>query len=189
MLPQPPTSTLFPYTTLFRSHASPEMTLTYAKLADDTLRKEWEKALDRKGPLLKVDINQGTIKELPLDDDLIHWEYIKSNIEAAKVPLGYCMASKKEGCPFVITPCLDNCPNFCTTPEHIPEFEKEIQNVKDVIERTVDMPIYNQKSQKQLENLNKIKVSLQEGNSFKGTNAKKVLMDAQIAKENAIYDS
>lgn len=171
------------------AHASPEMTLTYAKLADDTLRKEWEKALDKKGPLLKVDINQGTIKELPLDDDLIHWEYIKSNIEAAKVPLGYCMASKKEGCPFVITPCLDNCPNFCTTPEHIPEFEKEIQNVKDVIERTVDMPIYNQKNQKQLENLNKIRVSLQEGNSFKGTNAKKVLMDAQIAKENAIYES
>ncbi|MGJ5703281.1 tyrosine-type recombinase/integrase, partial [Staphylococcus equorum] len=70
------------------------------------------------------------------------------------------MASKKEGCPFVITPCLDNCPNFCTTPEHISEFDEEIQNVKNVIERTLDMPIYNQKNIKQLDNLMKIKNQL-----------------------------
>ncbi|MGX5477209.1 tyrosine-type recombinase/integrase [Bacillus thuringiensis] len=171
------------------AHASPEMTLTYAKLADDTLRKEWEKAIKKKGPLLKVNISQGTVQEIKLDDDLIHWEYIKSNIEAAKVPLGYCMASKKEGCPFVITPCLDSCPNFCTTPEHIPEFEKEIQNVKEVIERTKDMPIFNGKNQKQLENLNRIRDLLSNGASYNGVNAKKVLLDAKISKENFTHES
>ncbi|MGJ5681530.1 tyrosine-type recombinase/integrase [Staphylococcus equorum] len=169
------------------AHSSPEMTLVYARLADDTIRKEWLKALEKKGPLLKVDVNQGVVKNIPLDDDLIHWEYIKSNIEAAKVPLGYCMASKKEGCPFVITPCLDNCPNFCTTPEHISEFDEEIQNVKNVIERTLDMPIYNQKNIKQLDNLMKIKNQLKDGLSFKGDNAKKVLLEAQILKENAVH--
>lgn len=30
------------------AHASPEMTLTYARLADETLRKEWEKAIEKK---------------------------------------------------------------------------------------------------------------------------------------------
>lgn len=171
------------------AHSSPEMTLTYAKISDDTLRKEWEKATIQKGPLLKVDVNRGSVEEMELSEDLIQWEYIRSNIEASKVPLGYCMASKKEGCPFVITPCLDNCPNFCTTPEHIPEFEKEIQNVKDVLERTKDMPIYNEKNQKQLDNLLRIKDSLEIGIHFNGMNAKKAVLEAQIAKERILNES
>jgi hypothetical protein len=87
------------------AHSSPEMTLTYAKIADDTLRKEWEKAQEKKGPLLRVNLGNGQVNKMDMDEDLIHWEYIRSNIEAVRVPLGYCLASKKEGCPYVVTPC------------------------------------------------------------------------------------
>lgn len=107
------------------AHSSPEMTLTYAKIADDTFRKEWEKAQEKKGPLLRVNLGAGQVKKMDLDEDLIHWEYIRSNVEAVLVPLGFCLASKKEGCPYVVTPCL-TCSNFCTTPDNLPDFEREI---------------------------------------------------------------
>lgn len=136
-----------------------------------------------------VNISKGSVQEIKLDDDLIHWEYIRSNVEAVKVPLGYCMASKIEGCPFVITPCLDNCPNFCTTPEHIPQFENEIQNVIAIIERTKDMPMFNRKNQKQLENFNRIKDLLINGASFNGINAKKVIIDAKMTKESVTHET
>ncbi|WP_249870733.1 tyrosine-type recombinase/integrase [Oceanobacillus saliphilus] len=141
-------------------HSSPEMTLNYAKVADETLYKEWEKTQESKSKLVKVDFEKGGINEL--DDDTIEWEYIRESIEAVKVPLGYCMASKKEGCPYVITPCL-TCHNFCTTPEHADEFQNEIKQVQAVINRTKDMPIYNEKNQKQLERLTTIYEQLQEG--------------------------
>ncbi|MBS4214590.1 tyrosine-type recombinase/integrase [Neobacillus rhizophilus] len=139
------------------AHSSPEMTLVYAKITDDTLRKEWIKAKE-KSNLLKIDINQGTISEVG-DEDSLEWEYIRSNLEAAKVPMGYCMASKKMGCPYVETPCL-TCTNFCTTPDNLPEFDAEINNLDSLIERTKDMPIWNEKNQKRKERLTEIRNTL-----------------------------
>lgn len=142
------------------AHASPEMTLIYAKVTDQTMRNEWIKANEDK-QFFKVNVETGILKEIA-DEDLIEWEYIKSNLEAAKVPLGYCMASKKQSCPYVETPCL-NCNNFCTTPENLPEFEVEIKNLNELIERTKDMPIWNEKNQKRQLKLTEIKDKLQKG--------------------------
>jgi integrase len=167
------------------AHASPEMTLTYAKIADDTLRKEWEKAQEKKGPLLRVDLGNGRISEMALDEDLIYWEYIRSNIEAVRVPLGYCLASKKEGCPYVVTPCL-TCPNFCTTPDNLPDFEREIKKVEEHIEMTKDYPIYNEKTQEQLTNLTMIRNQLIEGKMHRGNSAKNILLQAQKTEESVV---
>jgi integrase len=156
------------------AHASPEMTLLYAKIADDTIRKEWEKAQENKKQLLRVDLGNAKISEMDLDEDIIHWEYIQSNIEAVRVPLGYCLASKKEGCPYVITPCL-TCPNFCTTPENLPDFEREIKKVEEHIEITRHYPIYNEKTKEQLTNLRKIRNQLTEGKMHRGDSIKRVL--------------
>lgn len=165
------------------AHASPEMTMVYAKIADDTLRKEWEQAQAKKGPLLRVDLGRAKVSEMDMDEDLIHWEYIRSNIEAARVPLGYCLASKKEGCPFVITPCL-TCPNFCTTPENLPDFEQEIEKVEEHLELTKHYPIYNEKTQEQLANLIRIRDQLSEGKMHRGDGAKRTLLQAQKFKES-----
>ncbi|MDC3416221.1 tyrosine-type recombinase/integrase [Aquibacillus salsiterrae] len=167
------------------AHASPEMTLMYAKIADDTLRKEWEKAQEKKGPLLRVDLGDARVSEMNLDDDLIHWEYIRSNIEAVRVPLGYCLASKKEGCPYVVTPCL-TCPNFCTTPENLPDFEREIEKIEEHIEMTKQYPIYNEKTKEQLTNLTKIRDQLNEGKMHRGDSARKTLLQAQKGKESVV---
>ncbi|MGA4466839.1 tyrosine-type recombinase/integrase [Bacillus bombysepticus] len=164
------------------AHSSPEMTLIYAKIADDTLRKEWEKAQEKKGPLLRINLDNGQVNEMEMDEDLIHWEYIRSNVEAVRVPLGFCLASKKEGCPYVVTPCL-TCPNFCTTPDNLLDFEKEIQRVEEHIQMTQSYPIYNEKTKEQLDNLIKIRDQLAGGNSHRGDSAKKILFDAQLTKE------
>lgn len=142
------------------AHSSPEMTMVYAKITDDSLKKEWIKAKENTN-FFKIDIDRGEIKSIE-DEDLIEWEYIRHNIEAAKVPLGYCMASQKMGCPYVETPCL-TCSNFCTTPENLPEFEMEIKNLESLIERTKDMPIWNEKNQKKYEKLQSIKETLSIG--------------------------
>lgn len=163
------------------AHSSPEMTLHYAKIADDTLRKEWEKAQETKNLLVRVDLNNGNVSEMDLDEDIIHWEYIKSNVEAVRVPLGYCLASKKEGCPFVVTPCL-TCPNFCTTPDNLPDFEQEIKRVEEHIEITRNFPIYNEKTKEQLENLIKIRDYLNQGKAHRGDSAKKILFQSEKIK-------
>ncbi|MEI4605934.1 tyrosine-type recombinase/integrase [Bacillus cereus] len=167
------------------AHSTPEMTLVYAKIADDTLRREWEKAQKKKGPLLRVNLDNGQVNEMAVDEDLIHWEYIRSNIEAIRVPLGFCLASKKEGCPYVVTPCL-TCPNFCTTPDNLCEFEREIQRVEEHIQMTQNYPIYNEKTKEQLDNLIKIRDQLVEGKSHRGESAKKILFAAQITKEKGV---
>ncbi|WP_258073260.1 tyrosine-type recombinase/integrase [Brevibacillus laterosporus] len=166
-------------------HSSPEMTLTYAKIADDTLRREWEKAHEKKGPLLRFNIGNGQVNQMDIDEDLIHWEYIRSNIEAVRIPLGYCLASKKEGCPYVVTPCL-TCPNFCTTPENLPDFDREIQKVKEHIEITKIYPIYNEKTKEQLDNLIKIRDHLATGKAHRGDSAKKILLQGEQLKASVV---
>jgi integrase len=167
------------------AHASPEMTLVYAKIADDTLRKEWEKAQEKKSPLLRVDLGDAKVSELNMDEDLINWEYIRSNIEAVRVPLGYCLASKKEGCPYVITPCL-TCPNFCTTTENLPDFDREIKKVEEHIEMTKNYPIYNEKTQEQLDNLKRVRDHLAGGKMHRGDLAHRTLLQAEITEESVV---
>lgn len=144
----------------FMAHCSPEMTMVYAKITDSTLKKEWQEAQEKRGPLLQFNIATGEVKEA--DCNVIECERIRHNLEAAKVPMGYCMASKNMGCPYVETPCL-TCNNFCTTPENISEFDLEIQNTEQLVKRTIDMPIWNEKNQKRLNQLINIRTTLAQG--------------------------
>lgn len=117
------------------AHASPEMTLRYAKILDTTMRKSWEEAT--KQGLFKVD-ESGKVKKIDISDiqneDIIEWEYIRHNLDAVRMPLGYCMKPKKQECHTQLNPCL-TCRNLCTTPDFIPQYELEIQETKALIER------------------------------------------------------
>lgn len=119
------------------AHVSPEMTLTYAKILDTTMRKSWEEAtrqglfrIDDAGKFQKVDISNIE------NEDVIEWEYIRHNLDAVRMPLGYCMKPKKQECHTQLNPCL-TCRNLCTTPEFIPQYELEIQETKAVIEKGI----------------------------------------------------
>ncbi|MDO0825381.1 tyrosine-type recombinase/integrase [Desulfosporosinus nitroreducens] len=117
------------------AHATPEMTLVYAKILDTTMRKSWEEAtkqglfrIDPSGKATKIDVTNIQ------NDDLIEWEYIRSNLDAVRMPLGYCMKPKKQECHTQLNPCL-TCRNLCTTPDFIPQYELEIQETKTMIAR------------------------------------------------------
>ena len=117
------------------AHASPEMTLTYAKILDTTMRKSWEEAT-KKG-LFRVD-DFGKLKKIDIsvieNEDIVEWEYIRHNLDAVRMPLGFCMKPKKQECHTQLNPCL-TCRNLCTTCDFIPQFENEIKETQAVIEK------------------------------------------------------
>lgn len=147
------------------AHASPEMTLTYAKILDTTMRKSWEEAvkngvfrLDSTGKPIKVNLS-----ELE-NEDQIEWEYIRSNLDAVKIPLGYCFKSKKVDCRQQLNPCLV-CSSFCTVPEFLPQFEMEMAEVRQVIDRAIaqGQSVWVEKNQALLERYQAIVNVLEEG--------------------------
>jgi integrase len=117
------------------AHMFPEMTLVYAKVLDTTLRKSWEHAVEN--GLFRI-TNEGRIRKIDIsaivDEDLIEWEYIRHNLDAVRMPLGFCMKPKKQNCFTQLNPCL-TCRNLCTTPDFLPQYEIEIQETKALIER------------------------------------------------------
>ncbi len=116
------------------AHLSPEMTLVYAKILDATLRKEWERAF-AKGAV-RVDA-EGRPKEVGTDqlenEQEIEWEHIRHNLDAVRLPNGYCFKPKKANCPTQDTPCY-TCHHFCTTPDFLPQFEHEEREMRELIE-------------------------------------------------------
>lgn len=147
------------------AHASPEMTLRYAKILDTTMRKSWEEAT--KQGLFKID-ETGKPKKIEITDiqneDLIEWEYIRHNLDAVRMPLGYCMKPKKQECHTQLNPCL-TCRNLCTTPDFIPQYELEIQETKSLIERgkAQGRNIWVEKNMSLLERYSDILTVLKEG--------------------------
>lgn len=93
------------------AHASPEMTLVYAKLLDETKRKEFEKVVssgtfefNQSGSLEKITIdstNQGIFTSI--------WQNHKLN--AIDNPYGTCLARLNGKCPFVNEPPCLSCNN------------------------------------------------------------------------------
>ena len=117
------------------AHASPKMTLHYAKILDTTLRKSWEEVT--KNGLFKLDetgvaskINTADVE----DEDIVEWEWIKHNLDAVRMPLGYCMKPNKMECATQLNPCL-TCRSLCTTPEFIPAFEQEVLQTREIINK------------------------------------------------------
>ncbi len=144
----------------YMAHCSPEMTMVYAQITDATLKQEWQHAQEQRRPMFQINIATGQVVEA--DAAVIAWEKVRINLEAAKVPMGYCMASRNLGCPYVETPCL-TCHNFCTTPASLPEFDDEVIQTQALIQSTRDMPIWNEKNQRRLEVLQSIRTTLAQG--------------------------
>lgn len=115
------------------AHLTPEMTLAYAKLLDSTRRKEWEQAF-AKGAV-RIDV-QGRPKVMTTDqlgnEQEIEWEHIRHNLDAVRLPNGYCFKPRKANCPTQDTPCY-TCRHFCSTPEFLPQFEFEERELRDLI--------------------------------------------------------
>ncbi len=116
------------------AHLSPEMTMVYAKLLDPTMRRAWEEAfakgavrIDTTGVPKSVDPQQLA------NENEIEWEHIRHNLDAVRLPNGYCFKPKKANCPTQDTPCY-TCHHFCTTPDFLPQFEREEREMRELIQ-------------------------------------------------------
>jgi integrase len=150
------------------AHFSPEMTLRYAQLLDTTLRKSWEQVM--KSGLFRVSINDGNLEKIEIsseNNDLIEWEYIRKNLDAVRIPLGYCFKPNKVQCTHQLNPCL-TCSNMCTSPEFAHEFEIEIEETKKQIERAKQFgrTVWIEKNEAVLERLQAILTVLKEGKVY-----------------------
>ena len=116
------------------AHLTPEMTLVYAKMFDSTLRREWEQAFANGAVRIDVEGRPKIVNKEQLGNEQeIEWEHIRHNLDAVRLPNGYCFKPKKANCPTQDTPCY-TCHHFCTTPDFLPQFEHEEREMRELIE-------------------------------------------------------
>ena len=89
-------------------HTSPEMTLTYAKLLDETKRKAFEEVM--KQGVFSFDKGNQIVQYRPGDDipnDILETLYLDHKLTAMDNPYGTCHARIKGACPHMdAPPCL-----------------------------------------------------------------------------------
>jgi integrase len=108
-------------------HTSHTMTAVYARLADTTIREQWERAQ-------KINI-RGEPVDITVDGTLADAEWMKQNLARAKMalPNGYCGLPLQKSCPHA-NACL-TCPLFVTTAEFLPQHRKQLNDTRVLIAR------------------------------------------------------
>ena len=108
-------------------HDSPEMTLRYARMSKETLRRKWEQGQQR--------INvRGEIVPLDIDGELSDAAWAKEQIARAKqtLPNGYCGLPLQQTCPHP-NACL-TCPAFLTDQTFLPQHREQLARTEQLIE-------------------------------------------------------
>ena len=105
-------------------HASHQMTAHYARLSDQTIRDQWERAR-------KVGVNgeQLAAETGPLAEAA----WMKNNLARAKMalPNGYCALPLQQRCEYA-NACL-TCPVFVTTAEFLPHHHRQLAQTRTLI--------------------------------------------------------
>jgi integrase len=147
------------------AHQSPRTTLRYAEILSETLRKSWEEVMSSE--IYRFDIDGSIIPLNPNDEydaNLIEWEYIRFNLDAVKMPLGFCMKPSNSECCTQLNPCL-TCKSLCTTTDFIPQYKQEIIETKMLIDKSKELgrDIWVEKNEAYLHKLEKILEILEQG--------------------------
>jgi site-specific recombinase XerC len=118
------------------AHASPEMTLIYAKILDETMRTQWEKTV-QKGI---VQFNNGKPEYVPgkkllpmTGANTFDPARVREHRQNVKMALGSCLKTAKIVCKFVELPCF-HCPAYVLTPDDLPALEAYEQQILERIE-------------------------------------------------------
>ncbi len=121
------------------AHVSPEMTLVYAQIHDNTLRKEWEKA--RETGAIKIDV-EGDIVPADLkqqaEENGLELEWIRHNMDSIRLDHGFCVKSPKLHCDFLTQslepPCIkNNCRSFHVDQTFLSYYEEQITKMESDI--------------------------------------------------------
>jgi integrase len=119
------------------AHASPEMTLIYAKILDETMRRQWEKTVQHG----IVQFNDGRPEYVPgkkmlrvlNEENSFDPLRVREHRANLKMPLGTCTKTPKLICKFTELPCF-HCPAYVLTPEDLPALEAYEQQILERIE-------------------------------------------------------
>jgi len=119
------------------AHASPEMTLIYARILDETMRTQWEKAVQHG----IVQFTEGKPEFVPgkkiltvlNEPQAFDPERVRDYRSNTKLPVGNCVKPPKLICKFTELPCF-HCPAYVLTPEDLPALETYEQQILERIE-------------------------------------------------------
>lgn len=120
------------------AHASPEMTLIYAKILDETMRKQWEETVKQGAVWMGPEggtpqMVEGKRVLTVLNNNALDVERVREHRLAVKLPIGNCCKTSKIICRFVELPCFQ-CPAYVLTPEDLPALESYAEQVSQRIE-------------------------------------------------------
>lgn len=117
-------------------HQSLQMTIHYTTVAENVLYEKWK--ITEHLELFKLNHTKGKDRnpEAAENEKLIHYEYVKQNLDAVAVPFGICFKVSKMPCRQQSSHCI-KCASFCTTKENLKEYETEINRVNELL-KTVE---------------------------------------------------
>lgn len=158
------------------AHASPEMTLVYAQIKDNTLRNEWEKAISKGAVRLS---SNGTVIDADLEEQAkengLELEWIRHNMDSIRLDHGFCIKSPKLSCDFLDQtlepPCIkNNCRSFHVDQTFLDYYKEQITKIE------FDIKIYKKTNrirsieliQPKLQRYKDIAASLEAGNGIQG---------------------
>lgn len=110
-------------------HCSLQMSLHYAKVSEDTMYQKW-KSTERLDLFKPATPPPGKTAD---KDRRIHYEKVRPNLDAVRVPFGVCFKPSRAGCRRQTEQCLE-CSSFCSTQENIDEYDAEIVKVQAMID-------------------------------------------------------
>lgn len=121
------------------AHASPEMTLVYAQIHDNTLRKEWGKSREAGAIRLGVqgDVVMADLKQ-QAEENGLELEWVRHNMDSIRLDQGFCVKSPKLNYEFlnqtIEPPCIkNNCRNFHVDQTFLPYYEDQIAKIESDI--------------------------------------------------------
>jgi len=140
-------------------HCSLQMSLHYAKVSEDTMYQKW-KSTERLDLFRPTTPPPGKTAD---EDGMIHFDRIRPNLDAVRVPFGVCFKPSRAGCRRQTEQCLE-CPSFCSTKENIDEYDAEIAKVQAMIDvgRALGRDDWVEKNREYLGRLAEMKTMLDE---------------------------
>jgi integrase len=112
------------------AHASPDMTLIYARILDETMRTQWENAVQH--GIVQFTKGKKILKVLN-EPQAFDPERVRDHRSNTKLPVGNCVKTPKLICKFTELPCF-HCPAYVLTPEDLPALETYEQQILERIE-------------------------------------------------------
>ena len=117
----------------YLGHESPQMTMTYAHIHDETLRKEVEKYHSSKVVNFQGETAELDETILSSNDDL---EWFKKNVQARALEHGYCARPKVLGnCDIPGFDGCYNCPHWRTNKNFLPILKDTLERTNNVLRK------------------------------------------------------